>query len=101
MEYKDKKLIALIADEETITGFMFTGLECLKDEKSNFYTVTPTTSDEELNRIFDVATKREDVAIVFISDFVYKRIGDRIRAYKKMLPSLMEVPSQFEHPVGE
>ncbi|GBG63621.1 hypothetical protein CBR_g38932 [Chara braunii] len=91
-------LIAMIADEDTITGFLLAGVGH-KDfrRKTNFLVVDSKTSTRTIEDTFKEFTSREDIAIVLISQFVANMIRFAIDSYRKPVPAILEIPSK-EHP---
>ena len=61
-------LIAVIADESTVTGFLLTGIgERNKKGESNFYIVNKETTDSTLEIEVAMFLAREDVGILLIA----------------------------------
>ncbi|KAK1349398.1 subunit F of V-type proton ATPase [Hamiltosporidium tvaerminnensis] len=89
-----RTLVGIISDEDTITGFLLTGLEFTK-ENPNFIAVCDKTTEEDLIKSFQNLVSRDDISIIFIGDFAYKKISKTIKEYKEMLPSIMEIPSKL------
>mmetsp|Transcript_5648 Transcript_5648/g.9852 ORF Transcript_5648/g.9852 Transcript_5648/m.9852 type:complete len:117 (+) Transcript_5648:117-467(+) len=92
------QLIALIADEDTITGFLLSGVGNIDiRKKSNFLVVDPKTEVKTIEASFKEFTSRDDIAIVLISQNVASRIRSAIDLHKKAVPSVLEIPSK-DHP---
>ena len=51
----------------------------------------------EIEDAFRVFTNREDIAILLINQHVANQIRHLVNDYKKMIPTLLEIPSK-EHP---
>lgn len=90
----DNRFIGILADEETIMGFMLCGLEESKDNP-NFVAVTNETPEEDLVKVFTNMAHRDDLSVLFVSDFVVGKIKSVIDANKRALPNVMEIPSKF------
>lgn len=61
-------LVAVIADEDTITGFLLAGVGDIDIRKrSNFLVVDSKTTVKNIEQAFKDFTTREDIAIVLIS----------------------------------
>ncbi|EPR79950.1 Vacuolar ATP synthase subunit F [Spraguea lophii 42_110] len=88
-----RELVGIIAEEDMITGFEFTGL-VRNVEKPNFIPVTPETPEEELEILFSEMVTREDIAIIFICDFAAEKIHNTIKKYNDVLPSILIIPSK-------
>eukprot|EP01111_Echinosteliopsis_oligospora_P018989 TRINITY_DN897_c0_g1_i1.p1 TRINITY_DN897_c0_g1~~TRINITY_DN897_c0_g1_i1.p1 ORF type:complete len:122 (-),score=31.99 TRINITY_DN897_c0_g1_i1:31-396(-) len=96
---QDNALVAVIADEDTITGFLLAGVGH-KDKKrqENFLLVDNKTSQARIEQAFrDFTTKREDIAIVLISQKIADDIRHLLNDYDKVIPTILEIPSK-DHP---
>lgn len=90
---KERNKVGLIADEGFVTGFIMTGL--ISDPKDkNFHTVSTSTSEEELEKLFDDLIKRNDIAIVFVADFVAEKIQNAMKRFKEVVPTVMTIPTK-------
>lgn len=90
---EDRKKVGLIADDGCIKGFIMTGLICDTREK-NFFTVDKRTSEETLEQNFKELLGRKDIAIIFVADFVAKKIKFALKNYKKVVPTIMTIPTK-------
>merc|ERR1712118_1913 len=88
-------LLAVIADEETVTGFLLAGVgDIAPNKKKNFMTVTSKTSVAEIDTFFQELLHREDVAVILISQFVADMIRFSVNAFTKPVPAILEIPSK-------
>uniref|UniRef100_H2ZNA5 V-type proton ATPase subunit F n=1 Tax=Ciona savignyi TaxID=51511 RepID=H2ZNA5_CIOSA len=89
------KLLAVIGDEDTCTGFLLGGIgELNKNRQPNFMVVekdTPTAEIEEHLRNF---LTRKDIAIVLISQSIADVVRHVIDAHTDPIPSVLEIPSK-------
>ena len=90
-------LIGVIGDEDTCTGFLLAGVGERNAKGSNFLVVTKHTPLKEVEAAFKAITDRDDVAILLINQNVANDIRHLIDDYKKVVPTLLEIPSK-EHP---
>jgi len=91
-------LLAVIGDEDTVTGFLLAGIGNLDARrKSNFLIVKPDTSRREMEDAFKDFTTREDVAVVLIAQFVANEIRYIVNEYAEPIPAVLEIPSP-DHP---
>ncbi|VFQ82600.1 unnamed protein product [Cuscuta campestris] len=68
-------LIAMIADEDTITGFLLAGVGNVDlRRKTNYLIVDSKTTAKQIEDAFKEFTTREDIAIVLISQYVANMI---------------------------
>ena len=64
---KKSLIIAVMADESTVTGFLLTGIgQRGKDGSQSFYIVNKETTDEQLEQEFQKWLNREDIGIIMI-----------------------------------
>ncbi|NXH14819.1 VATF ATPase, partial [Bucco capensis] len=114
------KLIAVVGDEDTVTGFLLGGVgELDKHRKPNFLVVEKETSLAEIEETFRQALSpralshpspcdpqplhprsflnREDIGIILISQCLAELIRHAVEAHSRPLPAILEIPSK-EHP---
>ncbi|GFY98833.1 vacuolar ATPase subunit F family protein [Actinidia rufa] len=94
-------LIAMIADEDTVTGF-FTGWsrQCglaKEDKLPHCGLKYAQTTIKQIEDAFKEFTAREDIAIVLISQYVANMIRFLVDSYNKPIPAILEIPSK-DHP---
>merc|ERR1712070_525474 len=95
---KDNTLLAVIGDEDTITGFMLAGVGDINAKKeTNYLVVTSRTTLEQIETAFKTFTKRKDVSIVLINQHIADMIRHVIQDYEELIPTVLEIPSK-EHP---
>ncbi|CAH9113826.1 unnamed protein product [Cuscuta epithymum] len=91
-------LIAMIADEDTITGFLLAGVGNVDlRRKTNYLIVDSKTTVKQIEEAFKEFTTREDIAIVLISQYVANMIRFLVDGYNKPIPAILEIPSK-DHP---
>jgi V-type H+-transporting ATPase subunit F len=95
-------LIAVIGDEDTVTGLLLAGVGHVEGTAriSNFLVVTSKTETTDIERAFKAFTSREDIAILLINQFIATRIRELIDEHTSLLPTIVEIPSK-EHPYDE
>ncbi|MBN3319225.1 VATF ATPase, partial [Atractosteus spatula] len=121
------KLIAVIGDEDTCTGFLLGGVgELNKNRKPNFLVVEKDTSITEIEETFNSSffpylknaagtqafmcfcvrlpllwgrsfLARDDIGIILINQFIAEMIRHAIDAHMQSIPAVLEIPSK-EHP---
>jgi len=92
------KLLAVIGDEDTCTGFLLGGIgELDKNRRPNFFVVDKNTSVSDLEEAFRAFTNRDDIAIILINQNFAEIIRHVIDKYNKTIPAVLEIPSK-EHP---
>ncbi|NXP41820.1 VATF ATPase, partial [Leiothrix lutea] len=120
------KLIAVMGDEDTVTGFLLGGIgELDKHRRPNFLVVEKETSLAEIEETFrcvcggkgglggrrarrglGVSQKcqegqgflaREDVGMILISQALAEQIRPAVAAHARALPAVLEIPSK-DHP---
>lgn len=99
---EDGHLIAVIGDEDTVTGLLLAGVGNVEgvQRTTNFLVVTSKTETIDIERAFRAFTAREDIAILLINQFIAQRIRELIEEHESLLPTIVEIPSK-EHPYDE
>ena len=99
---EDGHLIAVIGDEDTVTGFLLAGVGNVEGAQriSNFLVVTSKTETIDIERAFKAFTSREDIAILLINQFIAQKIRELIDEHTAVLPTIVEIPSK-EYPYDE
>eukprot|EP01026_Neomeris_dumetosa_P040126 TRINITY_DN33113_c1_g2_i1.p2 TRINITY_DN33113_c1_g2~~TRINITY_DN33113_c1_g2_i1.p2 ORF type:complete len:121 (-),score=19.06 TRINITY_DN33113_c1_g2_i1:301-663(-) len=91
----DGSLLAVIADEDTITGFLLAGVGDMDvRRKTNFLVVDNKTTTKQIEQSFKEFTNRDDVAIVLINQYIANMIRPLIEQYTKPVPAILEIPSK-------
>jgi len=92
------KLIAVIGDEDTVTGFVLAGVgHRTAGTGENFLVVKGDTEIEQIEKAFDTLTTRPDVGILLINQHVANMIRHKLRDYTATIPTILEIPSK-DHP---
>ncbi|XP_019178598.1 PREDICTED: V-type proton ATPase subunit F-like isoform X1 [Ipomoea nil] len=91
-------LIAMIGDEDTVTGFLMAGVGNMDlRRKTNYLIVDSKTTVKQIEDAFKEFTTREDIAIVLISQYVANMIRFLVDGYNTPIPAILEIPSK-DHP---
>ncbi|XP_042431496.1 V-type proton ATPase subunit F-like [Zingiber officinale] len=91
-------LIAMIADEDTVTGFLLAGVGNVDiRRKANYLIVDSKTTVKAIEDAFKEFTSREDIAVVLISQYIANMIRFLVDSYNKPVPAILEIPSK-DHP---
>ncbi|KAJ9159331.1 hypothetical protein P3X46_024842 [Hevea brasiliensis] len=91
-------LIAMIADEDSVVGFLLAGVGNVDlRRKSNYLLVDSKTTVKQIEDAFKDFTTREDIAIVLISQYVANMVRFLVDSYNKPVPAILEIPSK-DHP---
>ncbi|KAK3579706.1 hypothetical protein CHS0354_025741 [Potamilus streckersoni] len=89
------RLIAVIGDEDTCTGFLLGGIgEINKKREPNFLVVDKNTSVPDIEEAFRSFLKREDIAIILIVQNVAEMIRHVIDSHVQPIPAVLEIPSK-------
>ncbi|CAG7564777.1 unnamed protein product [Fusarium equiseti] len=117
-DYKDRQFLAVIGDEDSVTGLLLAGIGHVTtgaDAQKNFLVVDGKTDTSAIEAAFDRFTEeRKDIGIVLINQHVrlsphiylavrlmILQIADRIRhridTYTAAFPAVLEIPSK-DHP---
>ncbi|NP_001232231.1 V-type proton ATPase subunit F [Taeniopygia guttata] len=86
------KLIAVMGDEDTVTGFLLGGIgELDKHRRPNFLVVEKETSLAEIEETFRGFLAREDVGMILISQALAEQIRPAVAAHARALPAVPPV----------
>ncbi|RKP07330.1 ATPase, V1 complex, subunit F [Thamnocephalis sphaerospora] len=91
----DRNLIAVIGDEDTVTGLLLAGIGNVDtQQRSNFLIVDSKTQASAVEAAFNDFTGRKDIAILLINQHVADMVRPLIDAYNNAYPALLEIPSK-------
>ena len=88
------KLVAVIGDEDTVTGFLLAGIGQRTADKSNFLIVKPDTPQKVVEDNFTDFTVRDDIGIILINQHVANNIRHKLKDYTQTVPTVLEIPSK-------
>mmetsp|Transcript_44354 Transcript_44354/g.106855 ORF Transcript_44354/g.106855 Transcript_44354/m.106855 type:complete len:116 (-) Transcript_44354:47-394(-) len=91
------KLVAVIGDEDTVTGFLLAGVGHRTAEGCNFLVVKNDTKVQQVEEAFKAFSTRDDVGIILINQHVANDIRHILKDYNATIPTVLEIPSK-EHP---
>ncbi|KAJ1925886.1 H(+)-transporting V1 sector ATPase subunit F [Tieghemiomyces parasiticus] len=95
---KDRKFIAVIGDEDSVTGFLLSGIGHIDArQKANFLIVDSKTPLATVEEAFSEFTKRKDIAIILITQQVAEEIRHLLDEHHSAFPTVLEIPSK-DHP---
>ncbi|ONK64062.1 uncharacterized protein A4U43_C07F21700 [Asparagus officinalis] len=95
---KSSALIAMIADEDTVTGFLMAGVGNIDMRRNtNFLIVDSKTTVKAIENAFKEFTNREEIAIVLMSQYIANMIRFLVDSYNRPVPAILEIPSK-DHP---
>ncbi|KAK6004324.1 hypothetical protein QM012_008186 [Aureobasidium pullulans] len=99
--YKDRQFLAVIGDEDSVTGVLLAGVGHITDppdSQKNYLVVDHKTETHAIEEAFDSFTQeRKDIAILLINQHIADKIRSRVDTYTQAFPSLLEIPSK-DHP---
>ena len=88
------KLVAVIGDEDTVTGFLLAGVGHRTADSTNFLVVTNDTPVNLIESTFATLTERDDIGIILINQHVATKIRHILRDYNQTIPTVLEIPSK-------
>lgn len=103
MRYRngEKKIIGIIGDEDTVTGFLLAGIGDNQSERdqtttcnSNYFVISSTTPIADLELAFTSLTSRTDIGLIIICQHLANSIRHLIEEHKAVIPSVIEIPSK-------
>ncbi|KAH8590428.1 V-type proton ATPase subunit F [Bisporella sp. PMI_857] len=99
--YKDRQFLAVIGDEDSVTGLLLAGIGHVTappDNQKNFLVVDSKTDNAAIEEAFENFTsQRKDIGILLINQHIAERIRHRVDSYTAAFPALLEIPSK-DHP---
>jgi V-type H+-transporting ATPase subunit F len=100
-DYKDRQFLAVIGDEDSVTGLLLAGIGHVTnppDSQKNFLVVDSKTETAAIEAAFEsFTTERKDIGIVLINQHIAEKIRHRIDTYTAAFPTVLEIPSK-DHP---
>ncbi|PSS02104.1 vacuolar ATP synthase subunit F [Coniella lustricola] len=99
-EYKDRQFLAVIGDEDSVTGLLLAGIGHITsgaESQKNFLVVDNKTDTTTIESTFDKFIERKDIAIILINQHIADKIRHRIDTYTAAFPTILEIPSK-DHP---
>ncbi|KAG5654047.1 H(+)-transporting V1 sector ATPase subunit F [Sphagnurus paluster] len=99
--FKDRNLIAVIGDEDSITGLLLAGVGHINEQqKKNFLVVDSKTQVSAIESAFQEFAGRKDIAILLINQHIAEKIRPTVDKYQQAFPALLEIPSK-DHPYAQ
>lgn len=99
--YEDRTYLAVIGDEDSVTGLLLAGIGNVSDDRTkNFTVVDGKTSPQDIEKVFDDYINRKDIAVLLINQHIAEKIRFRIDTYTQAFPAVLEIPSK-DHPYGK
>ncbi|KAG1773046.1 ATPase, V1 complex, subunit F [Suillus occidentalis] len=98
--FKDRNLIAVIGDEDSITGLLLAGIGHINEhQRKNFLVVDSIQKHkyQQSKQRFRNSLQRKDTAIVLINQHIAEKIRPTVDRYQEAFPTLLEIPSK-DHP---
>mmetsp|Transcript_20942 Transcript_20942/g.31823 ORF Transcript_20942/g.31823 Transcript_20942/m.31823 type:complete len:116 (-) Transcript_20942:207-554(-) len=91
------KLVAVIGDEDTVSGFLLAGVGHRTADSTNFLIVKTDTRLTQVEEAFRNFSQRDDVGIILINQHIASDIRHVLKDYDQTIPTVLEIPSK-EHP---
>ncbi|KAK9471167.1 ATPase, V1 complex, subunit F [Dipodascopsis tothii] len=96
---KDRNFVAVIGDEDSVTGLLLAGTGHMNEEKKkNFMVVDNKSTVDDIESAFDEFTvDRKDIAVLLINQHIAEKIRYKLDTYTNAFPAVLEIPSK-DHP---
>lgn len=92
---KERQLLAVIGDEDSVTGLLLAGVGHIDSkQKPNYLVVTSKTPLPKIEEAFTEFTQRKDIAIILITQNVADDIRPQLDAHQAAFPTVLEIPSK-------
>ncbi|KAL2872327.1 H(+)-transporting V1 sector ATPase subunit F [Aspergillus lucknowensis] len=99
--YKERQFLAVIGDEDSVTGLLLAGIGHVTDPpdaQRNFLVVDAKTENSTIEKAFQNFTReRNDIAVLLINQHIAERIRHAVDSYSEAFPAVLEIPSK-DHP---
>ncbi|KAL2012575.1 hypothetical protein VTN00DRAFT_100 [Thermoascus crustaceus] len=99
--YKDRQFLAVIGDEDSVTGLLLAGVGHVTDppdSQRNFLVVDSKTETSTIEKAFHNFTReRKDIGVLLINQHIAERIRSAVDSYTEAFPAVLEIPSK-DHP---
>jgi V-type H+-transporting ATPase subunit F len=86
-------LLAIIGDEETVTGFLLSGIGERNENTRNYFVINKEEKNE-VEDIFRSLVNRKDIGIILISQHIADVIREDLDTYNEIIPTVLEIPSK-------
>eukprot|EP01101_Sappina_pedata_P013417 TRINITY_DN9682_c0_g1_i1.p2 TRINITY_DN9682_c0_g1~~TRINITY_DN9682_c0_g1_i1.p2 ORF type:complete len:127 (-),score=56.22 TRINITY_DN9682_c0_g1_i1:146-526(-) len=95
---KENAMIGFIGDEDTVSGLILCGAGNVDAKRNaNFLVVDSKTKLSTIEDTFRSLTKRDDIGIILINQYIANDIRHLIQEHTAIIPTILEIPSK-EHP---
>merc|ERR1711868_8435 len=89
------KLMSIIAEEDTVTGFLLGGIGQLdKERNSNFLICDAKTEQAQIEESLRTFLGRSDIGIVLITQDYAEQVRHVIDSHTAPIPTILEIPSK-------
>ncbi|KAJ9316989.1 hypothetical protein DTO271D3_2728 [Paecilomyces variotii] len=99
--YKDRQFLAVIGDEDSVTGLLLAGVGHVTDppdSQRNFLVVDSKTETSTIEKAFQNFTQdRKDIGVLLINQHIAERIRNSVDSFTEAFPAVLEIPSK-DHP---
>ncbi|EEQ91303.1 H(+)-transporting V1 sector ATPase subunit F [Blastomyces dermatitidis] len=99
--YKDRQFLAVIGDEDSVTGLLLAGIGHVTDppdSQRNFLVVDAKTETSAIEKAFHNFTEeRKDIGVLLINQHIAERIRNSVDSFTDAFPAVLEIPSK-DHP---
>jgi len=97
--FKDREFIAVIGDEDSVTGLLLAGVGHVDEAHGkNYFVVDNKTEVPAIEKAFEEFTStRKDIGILLINQHIAEKIRYRVDTYTQAFPALLEIPAK-DHP---
>jgi V-type H+-transporting ATPase subunit F len=91
-------ILAIIGDEDTVTGFLLAGIGNIdSNRQKNYLVVDSKTRQQEIIDAFKKFTSNDDIVVLLITQNIADTIRFLLDDYEQLLPTILEIPSK-DHP---
>ena len=98
MRAGEQRLIGVLGDQDTISGFLLIGASEASANgqalSGNCILITESSAKDDVLRAFRTLCDRKDIGVILINQHIANKIRDTIDQYDKLFPAILEIPSK-------
>uniref|UniRef100_A0A0G4FJ77 V-type proton ATPase subunit F n=1 Tax=Chromera velia CCMP2878 TaxID=1169474 RepID=A0A0G4FJ77_9ALVE len=87
--------VAIIGDEDTVTGFMLAGIGQRDGQgRTNFFVCDAKTRRVDIEEAWKNFIERRDIGMIMISQYIADEIRHLVDLHDAVIPTILEIPSK-------
>ncbi|KRX03455.1 hypothetical protein PPERSA_02834 [Pseudocohnilembus persalinus] len=93
---QNNSIAAVIGDQDTVTGFLLTGIgeKNLKQE-TNYFVVNHETKEDDIQKAFKRFLSQKNIAVILVTQQIAEKyLRTLITNHDSIIPTILEIPSK-------